>query len=208
MGASAAFLEGNKPINPQIAVFLGAGFSATAGVPLASQLFDSRPLVDRITRRKLVDRVVAGWERWSSRNGGSPEEYLAYLQKAGGRDWVDAQWYVGLVVALAMGRVQYVGLKPTITRHNIDRTTQVPMHEDFWRTIFFCTSSVAVVTTNYDILPERGVRHRPRPRILRPGCHYGDRPVELAGGGYPSYAHIQRIGLSGTVPILKLHGSV
>jgi hypothetical protein len=37
MGASAAFLEGNKPINPQ--VFLGAGFSATAGVPLASQLF-------------------------------------------------------------------------------------------------------------------------------------------------------------------------
>jgi hypothetical protein len=129
MGASAAFLEGNKPINPQ--VFLGAGFSATAGVPLASQLFDSRPLVDRITRRKLVDRVVAGWERWSSCNGGSPEEYLAYLQKAGGRDWVDAQWYVGLVVALAMGRVQYVGLKPTITRHNIGRTTQVPMHEDF-----------------------------------------------------------------------------
>ena len=44
---------------------------------------------------------------------------------------MDAQWYVGLVVALAMGRVQYVGLKPTITRHNIDRTTQVPMHEDF-----------------------------------------------------------------------------
>src|SRR6476659_7466177 len=56
MGASAAFLEGNRPINPQ--VLLGAGFSATAGVPLASQLFDSRPLVDRITRRKLVDRVV------------------------------------------------------------------------------------------------------------------------------------------------------
>lgn len=125
---------------PQVAVFLGAGFSISAGVPLASQLFDSKPLVDRITRSKLVDRVVAGWERWSAQNQGSPEEYLAHLQSAGGREWLDAQWYVGLVVALAMGRVEYVGMKPTITRHNIDRTTQVATHEVFWDTIFRRTS--------------------------------------------------------------------
>ena len=41
-----------------VAVILGAGFSAVAGVPLASQLLDHRPEVDRVIREKLVDRVV------------------------------------------------------------------------------------------------------------------------------------------------------
>jgi hypothetical protein len=30
----------------------------------------------------------------------------------------------------------------------------------------------------------------------------------LTGGGYPSYTHIQKIRVTGTVPLLKLHGSV
>ena len=47
-----------------IAVFLGAGFSAPAGVPLASHLFDAAPEVDKITRQRLVDRVLARLECW------------------------------------------------------------------------------------------------------------------------------------------------
>jgi hypothetical protein len=43
-------------------IFLGAGFSFIAGVPLASQLFDRRPEVDRITRQKLVERVLERWQ--------------------------------------------------------------------------------------------------------------------------------------------------
>jgi hypothetical protein len=74
--------------------------------------------------------------------------------------------------------------------------------------IFRRTQDVSVITTNYDVLPERGIRHRPRPRVPRPGFHYGDGPEQLAGGGYPSYSHIQKIATSGTVPIYKLHGSV
>ena len=31
---------------------------------------------------------------------------------------------------------------------------------------------------------------------------------DLAGGGYPSYSHIQKIRAAGHVPLLKLHGSV
>jgi hypothetical protein len=166
-----------------IAIFVGAGFSAPAGVPLASQLFDARPDVDRVTRQHLVDRVVEHWERWHATNAGSPEEYLASLQASGGRPWVDAQWYVGLVIALAMGRVELVGMTPTVTRHNLDRTTSVPIHEALWATIFRRTQEVAVITTNYDILPERGIRIGHRPRIHRPGFHYGWGPEPLAGGG-------------------------
>lgn len=191
-----------------ITVFLGAGFSYVGNVPLASQLFDSQPEVDRITRQRLLARVLSDWEKWHSKHGGQPEEYLAYLQKRGGRKWLDAVWYVALIIALAMGRVEYVGVNLTITRHNINRTTKIEAHETFWSTIFRRTYDVAVLTTNYDILPERGLRHEIRPRAHRPGFHYGKGTEELAGGGYPSYAHIHKITASGSVPVLKLHGSV
>ena len=191
-----------------ISVFLGAGFSAPAGVPLASQLFDARPEVDRITRQRLVDRVLENWNQWRVKTGRSPEEYLAYLQGRGGRAWADAQWYVGLAIALTMGRLEVVGSQPTITRHNVGRTSGVDSHEAFWTAIFRRTEEVSVITTNYDILPERGIRHEPRPRVPRPGFHYGWGTEALAGGGYPSYSHIQKISASGSVPIYKLHGSV
>jgi hypothetical protein len=112
-----------------------------------------------------------------------------------------------------MGRVEYVGQNRTTTRHNINRTTGIDTqgidtHEMFWSSIFRHTCDVGVITTNYDILPERGLRHVPRPRLPRPGFNYGNGPVELEGGGYPSYTHIREIVASGSVPILKLHGSV
>jgi hypothetical protein len=191
-----------------IAVILGAGFSRQAGVPLASQLFARAPEVDRISRQRLVDRVLARWEAWHARTGRTPEEYLAELQQQSVREWADAVWYVGLVIALAMGTVQHVGLQPTIVHHNVDRTTGNLVHEAFWSRIFRRTEQIAVVTTNYDILAERGLRHVPRPRVPRPGFHYGSGPESLAGGGYPSYAHIQQVSARGRVPLHKLHGSV
>ncbi len=190
------------------AIFLGAGFSAPANVPLASQLFDAEPDVDRVTRQRLVDRVLHRWRHWRREHSGSPEEYLAELQETSGGAWSDAQWYVALVIALRVGRVELVGSKPTITRHNLNRTTGVPTHEEFWTAVFKKTQTVSVLTTNYDILPERGIRHMPRPRVPRPGFNYGWGPEPLAGGGYPSYSHIQKISVVGTVPIYKLHGSI
>ena len=41
-----------------ITVFLGAGFSFPAGVPLARDLFAEAPVVDRVTRHRLVARVI------------------------------------------------------------------------------------------------------------------------------------------------------
>ena len=119
-----------------LAIFLGAGFSRLGGVPLASQLFDAEPRVDRITRQRLVQRVLAGWHAWHTKTGGQPEEYLAQLQTSNGRAWHDAVWYVGLVVTLETAQIERVGAKLTITRHNIDRTSGIPAQEAFWSAIF------------------------------------------------------------------------
>lgn len=178
------------------------------GVPLASQLFDRQPNVDVISRQRLIERVLQGWNKWHALTGQTPEQYLSVLESNGGQQWHDATWYVALVIALRMGRVELVGMSPKITRHNINRTSGVTAHEQFWTTIFSCTEDVSVITTNYDVLIERGLRHKPRPRVPRPGFHYGCGPEQLEGGGYPSYAHIQRIRVEGRIPLLKLHGSV
>jgi len=194
-----------------ITVFLGAGFSAVGGVPLASQIFDLRPDVDRVSRQRLVERVEGGWDDWRARTGGAPEQYLAYLESSGaGGQWRDATWYVSLVIALSMGDLRGIGYndQPTIVKTNINRTSGVPSHERFWTTLFRHTEDVVVVTTNYDILPERGMRNIPRPTLPRPAFHYGFGSERLIGSGAPSFSHLRPIMASGRVPLLKLHGSV
>lgn len=194
---------------PVTAILLGAGFSAVAGVPLAAELFLEEPEVDRVTRQRLVRAVRTRWLSWHERTGGTPEEYLAQLEAEGGTHWHEAVWYVGLVIALRMGRLRQIGFQRqlTVTKQNLDRRS-VRAHEEFWTGVFTRTIPVAVVTTNYDILAERGMRHQPRPRVARPGFNYGAGNRHLAGGGYPSYSHVQPIVASGSVPLLKLHGSV
>ncbi len=194
---------------PATVIFLGAGFSRVAGVPLAGELFREEPEVDRVTRQRLVSSVRARWLEWRERTEGTPEEYLAQVEAEGGAIWRDAVWYASLVIALKMGELREIGFQRqiTLTKQNLDRRS-VPVHEEFWSAVFTRTVPIAVMTTNFDILAERGMRHRPRPRVPRPGFNYGVGDEHLAGGGYPSYAHIRRIVACGTVPLLKLHGSV
>ena len=131
-------------------------------------------------------------ERLRSRTGGTTEEYLAELARTDQRAFRDAAQFVELSIALRMGQLRPVGGNPTIVKHNLNRTSP-PELENFWTILFSALTNVSVVTTNFDILAERGLRHVPRPRAKRPGFHYGFGPEDLAGGGYPSYSHIQKI---------------
>jgi len=46
-------------------------------------------------------------------------------------------------------------------------------HLAFWREVLGKAGHVAAITTNYDILIERGLRHRRMTRVFGPGCYYG-----------------------------------
>jgi hypothetical protein len=142
---------------PETVIFLGAGFSSVAGVPLAAELFRHEPEVDRITRQRLVRDVRTRWLAWHEKTRGAPEEYLAQLESEGGVPWREAVWYASLVIALRMGKLRRIGFQRqlTVTKQNLDRKS-VPVHEDFWTAVFTRTIAITVVTTNYDILAERG----------------------------------------------------
>jgi SIR2-like domain len=69
-----------------------------------------------------------------------------------------------------------------------------------------------VITTNYDILVERVLRHRTMRRPSSPGCFYGGlaRPQILRGAAQPfsRWAPEDIIEMTGTIPVFKLHGSL
>src|SRR5829696_7769266 len=58
----------------------------------------------------------------------------------------------------------------SVTKQNLDRRS-VTVHEEFCRAVFSRTAAITVLATNYDVLAERGMRHRSRPRVSRPAFH-------------------------------------
>lgn len=83
-------------------------------------------------------------------------------------------------------------------------------HFAFWREVVGKASHVAAITTNYDILIERGLRHKRMKRLFGPGCYYGGipKPQLLRGSQEPWAYQGNYIELDGAVPIYKLHGSL
>jgi len=84
-------------------------------------------------------------------------------------------------------------------------------HSAFWREVTASQSDhVAAITTNYDILIERQLRHRRMRRTFGPGCYYGGlpKPQLLRGTQLPWAYQGTHVTLEGAIPIYKLHGSL
>ena len=159
--------------------------------------------MDRLVRQRLVKRVTHEWDVWRTRTGGSPEEYLAQLASKDSPMWREAVWFVSLVIASRMGELRSISGRVRLMGHHIEKRSVTAL-EQFWTTLFRIRTDVAVITTNYDILAERGLRSAPRPRVPRPGFNYGFGFEALAGRALDA----GRSCAAGQVPLLKLHGSV
>lgn len=200
-----------------IACFVGAGYSFLAGVPLARDLLKRRYVLAMSDRaRNRFEAVLDHYEAWQRRHPSDyPEQYLGalYAGQLGlpSPPWKWAVEYVSAVVASA-------GTPPTSLNRNprysnrVNRPSACTVHGRFWDAVSGQAEKLAVLTTNYDILIERAVRHRKMKRPPSPGCFYGglQRPQVLKGAAQPfSVRSPERfIEMSGTVPVFKLHGSL
>jgi hypothetical protein len=200
-----------------IVCFLGAGFSYVAGVPLARDLFRPNWLITVSERsRQRFLKVHEHYENWQKEHPGEyPEQYmgLVYTQSAGSNapKWEWVVEYVCAVIASAGTPPASLNRNPRYS-NRANRPFYCGAHKQFWNALFRITSDVSVVTTNYDILVERLLRHRPMRRPPSPGCFYGGlaRPQILKGAAQPfsAWAPERIIEMTGTIPIFKLHGSL
>lgn len=198
-----------------IACFLGAGFSYVAGVPLARNLLKPNWLITVSERsRQRFLSVREHYENWQNAHpGGHPEQYmgLVYTGEAGPNPpkW---EWIVEYVCAvIASGGAPPPSLNRNARYYNrVNRPFYCSDHSRFWDAILSVGRNISVVTTNYDILVERILRHRPMRRPPSPGCFYGGlaRPQILNGAAQPGRAPERTIEMTGMIPVIKLHGSL
>jgi SIR2-like domain len=196
------------------AVILGAGFSYVAGLPLAKDLFESEYLVPSRAAERRYAAVRLGWRAWRSAHPDQgPEQFLTEIYrspKIGPVPWSWAAELVAAVLATPLPRDR--GTYQSRYAGRITRPVNVPEHDAFWDLVLSRFDLRTVVTTNYDLLVERGLRHRPMQRSRRSGIHYGGItcPQVLKGTVFPfSVLKPEReIELAGRVPLYKLHGSL
>jgi hypothetical protein len=195
--------------------FIGAGFSLAAGLPLASELFTKIPKSDSRNKSRRYRKVYLDYQKWKIENPLlGAEQYLEELNDAvltpRNTSYLDAVEYIKAV--LGSPEYEEVTARAWRNQKSILRPTHCDIHIDFWKEIFYFTSDVSIITTNYDIEIERGIRNRPMKRAFGPGCHYAGFPPNKFLKG--SVLTITRNGkyayyeVYGPIPLCKLHGSI
>jgi hypothetical protein len=127
------------------------------------------------------------YENWQRDHPGEfPEQYMAFMY-ASEEALNQPKW--GWIVEYVCAVIASAGTPPPSLNRNprysnrINRPFYCSAHQSFWNAMFKVAGDVSVLTTNYDILVERVLRHRPMRRPPSPGCFYGGlaRPQILTG---------------------------
>lgn len=211
------FGEGVGDSSKSVACILGAGFSAAAGVPLARNLFASSPVISLTdAAAERFSTVTRCFEEWSRDNPNRhAEEFMGLLYdrylKNNTKMWPWAVEYICARIASPGTPLASSNTNPRYS-NRINRPSRVQAHMAFWNSLFNEFSNICVVTTNYDILVERAIRHKRMKRPFSFGCFYGglDRPQILKGASQPfsRWSYDKSIEMTGSIPIYKLHGSL
>jgi hypothetical protein len=209
------------------ALFLGAGWSFLAGLPLARDLFE--PPVAAYTQDAALrlETVLRSYEQWRLTNPEAhAEEFIAATHAHRARlvavenerlparlrfdvlEHVPWEWVVEfLQVRLAGPVAGETRRAPTRYAPQIHMPTRSATQQDFWLMLQRTYAIGAVVTTNYDLLAERTMRHRQMRRPPSPGFHYGGVEAASTASRAP-FGRERRTDPSprGIIPLFKLHG--
>jgi hypothetical protein len=202
--------------NCGVSCFLGAGYSFIAGVPLARDLLRPNYVLGLSEgSRKRFAAVREHYENWQQHHPADyPEQYLGGLYSGLLKDappWNWAVEYVCAVIASAGSPPASLNRNPRYS-NRLNRPSKYTVYRRFWSVVLSKAEELAILTTNYDILIEQTLRHRPMQRPPSPGCFYGGlpRPQQLKGAAQPfsRWSPERFIEMTGRVPVYKLHGSL
>jgi hypothetical protein len=193
-------------------IFLGAGFSKSAGIPLTSELFDEIPYSpnDNSIKYKLV---VDAWEKSGQKNIESWLKEKYYNKDEG----VDFQDIVDFILARVVRIPKKYG-KNGAYYYGISTSIPEIAHREFWYKIRNKFEINAIITTNFDIIIEQGLRNvysDTSNERHAPLCKYGGFPssfeqkikiiTNVATGNKPATF---REEIMEGIELYKLHGSL
>ncbi len=196
------------------AVILGAGWSVPAGLPPASALFDGDLQAGSLAAYRRLSRVQAAYETWAERQADPKAEI--FLRESYESRWYPVPW--PHVVEYVQARLASPAYGDTRSRtslrygQRVINRTYCRQHESFWIDLLQRVELSGVITTNYDLLAERSLRHRSVKRPPLPGFYYAGLPKPQVALGQSQPWTVQdrqdRVPLTGTIPLAKLHGSL
>jgi hypothetical protein len=198
-------------------LILGAGFSYSSGLPLTNQLFDElpRPSADNKNLLAMYANVKKEWEKWKALNRNSPELWLKelYLNSYSNQQisYADASDFV-------MARVTNIPIKygkNGAYYYGISTSIKNEQHQAFWKIIRMKFNVKSVITTNYDIVIEQGLRERYSTDSndrQAPDCRYGGFPHSFEQKIKITTNVTKKLYrediLKGDIEVFKLHGSI
>ena len=212
-------------------LFLGAGFSYSAGLPLTKELFKDIPYYP-IDKKKLkpkkilelkYESVIENWQKWArSNNPSNPELWIRDLYLDIEKSEESRKAFNNVVDFIAARVVNIPGKYGANGAYYYGISTSVisDIHRNFWLNVRSKFNISKIITTNFDILIEQGLRDEysdSSNNRVSPLCRYG---------GFP-YSFEQRIRIMknltaredserfrydilgrGNIELFKLHGSV
>ncbi len=194
------------------ALILGAGFSKAAGLPLTKELFDQLPVEPSEHQNLLAqhESVRAAWIHWSSLNPGKgTEEWMSELysnRETDGSIWPKVLRFLTARLVLGLKERQKAEYF-----HDVFTSVQSDIHRQFWTRILKEGEIRTVVTTNYDILIEQGLRPRYESDRYAPLCHYGGMPGPEQWYRKmlnPIKNESEAVLMGNDISLFKLHGSL
>jgi hypothetical protein len=197
---------------PKATLVLGAGWSYAAGLPLTKDIFRFNPVVAAHASKSRLVQVAAAYDEWAQDQiHGNGELFLQAIHRDRALPWA---WLVEYVAAVLANPVPAETLANRNVRYSqrLTNRTYCATHLAFVRQILSEYDLTGVVTTNYDLLAERALRHRPMLRPPSPGFHYGGLPQPQIAVGlaqpFTVTARDREVEISGAIPLYKLHGSL
>lgn len=203
-----------------IALFLGAGFSKPWGLPLAGELLpDSEEkwaliikMFQRNYQKELAESVQKSWLKYRNECKNSVDIFAQALQldKRGAMDLPFADLARFLALRLGVmhsGFPGYFGGASRYTSHHIQQQRNILSCYRELVEVLEEYSLEGIVTTNYDLVVEKILGPSTKGKLG--GFNYG-RQGQPAQGKHQ--INSQRwwgpVTIDGTIPLLKLHGSL
>ena len=202
-----------------IALFLGAGFSKEWGLPLTDKLL---PVTDeewtqiiekKFPRRQkqFATKVRASWLKYRNECPGRVDQFAEKLQRdeqgAMGLSFNDLAKFIAMRLAVDQSVVREFNRQRQHTKNHIRMQRKIPSCYDELMKVLEEYSLKGILTTNYDLVVEKILGPTTTGRLG--GFHYGKQGQPVLGIHHAStrdWYHLENI--TGTIPLLKLHGSL